>query len=697
MIALRKVWYNKMKRNSKFLAFLGALLIFMSIPIQPVHADEPRAENGDKTGAPYFYVETADPSADSFPLKKTSVTADINGMIADIHVLQTYANEGTNPINASYVFPASTKVTVHGMQMQIGNQLVTAQIKEKEEAQEEFEEAKEEGKSASLLSEERPNVFSMNVANIMPGDQVVIDLHYTELITPTEGTYQFVYPTVVGPRYISPVLDDSGTREEWTETPYLPEGTAPKDKYEIQVSLSAGVPITQLTSSSHKIDVQWQENTKAVVSLADSSDYAGNRDFILDYKMTGQEISAGMMLNTGENENFFMLMVQPPERFDVKDIPPREYIFVLDISGSMYGYPLDTAKELIKNLVSNLKETDTFNLILFSGGSYQMSERSLPANQENIKKAIRIIDNEEGSGGTELAPALRDALMIPSVENVSRSIVVITDGYIYGEEDIFEIIHQNVRNADFFSFGIGNGVNRYLIEGIAKTGQGEPFIVASEEEALETAKRFNTYIQSPVLRDIDVKFEGFDVYDVEPAILPTLFAQRPIVLLGKWRGEPAGTVQITGKTGNGDYAQTISIAELASSGAATPSAVSVDSDALSYLWAQKRIERLTNYGLDQNNPDVKEAVTQIGLTYSILTPYTSFIAVIETIRNPNQDGSDVNQPLPLPLGVSNFAVGGYLFGSEPTEFVLIGALAFIILLQLPYVKKRFRRKRARDI
>lgn len=686
-----------MKRNRKFLAFLGALLIFMSIPIQPVHADEPSAENGDKTGAPYFYVETADPSTDSFPLKKTSVTADINGIIADTHVLQTYANEGTNPINASYVFPASTKVTVHGMQMQIGNQLVTAQIKEKEEAQEEFEEAKEEGKSASLLSEERPNVFSMNVANIMPGDQVAIDLHYTELITPTEGTYQFVYPTVVGPRYISPVLDDSGTREEWTETPYLPEGTAPKDKYEIQVSLSAGVPITQLTSSSHKIDVQWQENTKAVVSLADSSDYAGNRDFILDYKMTGQEISAGMMLNTGENENFFMLMVQPPERFDVKDIPPREYIFVLDISGSMYGYPLDTAKELIKNLVSNLKETDTFNLILFSGGSYQMSERSLPANQENIKKAIRIIDNEEGSGGTELAPALRDALMIPSVENVSRSIVVITDGYIYGEEDIFEIIHQNVRNADFFSFGIGNGVNRYLIEGIAKTGQGEPFIVASEEEALETAKRFNTYIQSPVLRDIDVKFEGFDVYDVEPAILPTLFAQRPIVLLGKWRGEPTGTVQITGKTGNSDYTQTISIAELASSGAATPAAVSVDSDALSYLWAQKRIERLTNYGLDQNNPDVKEAVTQIGLTYSILTPYTSFIAVIETIRNPNQDGSDVNQPLPLPLGVSNFAVGGYLFGSEPTEFVLIGALAFIILLQLPYVKKRFRRKRARDI
>ncbi len=805
-----------MKKSKRFLCLLSALLIFMTFPTPPVHAEEQRVEDEDKTGAPFFYVETDDVSVDNFPLKKTSVTADINGMIADIHVVQSYANEGKSPINACYVFPASTKVTVHGMQMQIGNQLITAKIKEKEEAEEEFEEAKEEGKSASLLSEERPNVFTMNVANIMPGDNVSIDLHYTELITPTDGTYQFVYPTVTGPRYVGPIIDDSGTREEWVATPYLPEGTKSKDKYDIRVNLSSAVPITELTSSSHEIMVQWEENTKAVVSLADASDYPGNRDFILDYKMMGQEISTGLMLNKGEDENFFMLMVQPPERCDIEDIPPREYIFVLDISGSMSGYPLDTAKELIKNLVSDLRETDTFNLILFSGASMQMSERSVPANAENIKKAIQIIDDQEGSGGTELAPALRDALAIPNEKDVSRSIVVITDGYIYGEKEIFEIIHDNISSADFFSFGIGRGVNRYLIEGIAKTGQGEPFVVTEKDDASETAERFKTYIQSPVLTDIDVKFDGFDVYDVEPSVMPTLFAQRPIVLLGKWRGEPAGTVQITGKTGNSDYKQTISLTETEASknssetedvestdstetsedvesadstettedaesadstetaedaesadsaettketkvddgskktdntedtditetaedientdntktidntkkadntenanrietaeDTETPdkalmktlsgavhtedtqvvsAAVTLDGDVLSYLWAQKRVERLTDYGLNKNDPEIKDEITQLGLNYNMLTPYTSFIAVTETIRNPDKNSTDVDQPLPLPLEVSNFALGGYLYGSEPAEILLIAL--FILIMTMQHIRKR---------
>lgn len=692
LFLVRKAGYNIMKKCNKFLCFLCVLLMSAMLPASPVHAEEERGREGDQTGAPYFYVETQDVSVDSFPLKKTSVTADINGVIADIHVVQSYANEGKSPINACYVFPASTRVTVHGMQMQIGNQLVTAKIKEKEEAEEEFEEAKEEGKSASLLSEERPNVFTMNIANIMPGDKVSVDLHYTELLTPTDGVYQFVYPTVSGPRYVGPVIDDSGTREEWTATPYLPAGTDPKDQYDIRVSLSSAVPITELASGSHEIMVDWEGNTKAVVSLADASDYAGNRDFILDYKMTGQDISTGLMLNKGENENFFMLMVQPPERCDMADIPPREYIFVLDISGSMSGYPLQTAKELIKNLVSDLKETDTFNLILFSGASIQMSEKSVPANEENINKAIQIIDRQEGSGGTELAPALRDAIAIPGRADAARSIVVITDGYIYGEEEIIEIIHENIGSTDFFPFGIGRGVNRNLIEGIAKTGQGEPFVVTEQEEASEIAEKFKTYIQSPVMTDINVKFDGFHVYDVEPAVLPTLFAQRPIVLLGKWRGELTGTVQITGKMGNGDYVQTISIADAVSDGnAQAVTAVTLESDVLSYLWAQKRIERLTDYGLNKNNPDVKAEVTQLGLTYNILTPYTSFIAVTETIRNPDKNSTDVDQPLPLPLEVSNFAIGGYLFGSEPSEIILIALLLLMIAAQIPCIRRRFKR------
>lgn len=691
-----------MKKYEKlfcFISFIGAALVLISSLSLTAYAEE-EGQDTDKTGAPYFYVETQDPSLDSFPLKETSVTVDINGMIADIHVLQTYANEGTAPLNASYMFPASDKVTVHGMQMRIGNQLVTAQIKEKEEAEEEFEEAKEEGKSASLLEEERPNVFSMNVANIMPNDVVSIDLHYTELITPADGIYQFVYPTVVGPRYVSPVLDESGVREEWASTPYLHEGVLPKDKYDIRVSISAAVPITELTSSSHQVNVVWENETKAAVFLADASDYAGNRDFILDYKLTGEEISTGLLLNKGENENFFMLMVQPPNRFETADIPAREYIFVLDISGSMYGYPLDTAKKLIKNLVTDLRETDMFNLILFSDEAYQLSDTSLAATEENAKRAIRMIDAQEGGGGTELLPALKKAVAIPAKENVSRSVVVITDGYIFDEADIFRLIGENAGTSDFFSFGIGSSVNRYLINGIARTGQGEPFVVTDGKEADKTAKQFQTYIQSPVMTDIDVSFEGFDVYDVEPAVLPTLYAQKPIILLGKWRGEPAGSVRITGKTGSGAYEQSVSVAQILPNAeqvrtetadgavAQAASAVTLESNTLSYLWAQKKVERLTDYGMTNDNPDVKDEITQLGLTYNMLTPYTSFIAVVETIRNPDGNALDTDQPLPLPLEVSDFAIGGYMMGSEPGELFLAAMVLGLAVLQFVRMRKK---------
>lgn len=663
--------YNKHK---KLLCILSAFILLMSyVPV--VHAEE-STENEDKTGSPYFYVESQEPGVDSFPLKSTDVNVSIQGIIADTYVVQTYANEGNKPINASYIFPASTKVTVHGMQMQIGNQTVTAVIKEKEEAKQEFETAKSEGKSASMLSEERANVFTMDVANIMPGDEVRIELHYTELIMPTEGVYQFVYPTVVGPRYVSPALDDTGTREEWTGIPYLANGSAPSDTYNIHVSVSTGVPIAELTSSSHDIIIQEKGDAMADVGLKDPSDYAGNRDFILNYKLTGEQINTGLITSKGEKENFFMLMVQPPEHCQTDEIPPREYIFVLDVSGSMSGFPLETAKGLIYNLVSGLRETDCFNLILFSGTSLKMADRSVPATQENISKAACLIKEQTGTGGTELAEALEDALDTPAMRGVSRNIVIISDGYISGEKEIFQIVNDHMNQADFFSFGIGSAVNRYLIEGIASIGQGEPFIATDTGEASKIADQFRTYIQSPVLTDIKVSFDGFDTYDVEPAVIPTLYAKKPIVLLGKWRGEAAGTIQIEGMTGKGKYSQTISVAD----------AMIGENNAVGYLWARKRVERLTDYGQETDSDAVKKEVTQIGLDYHMITPYTSFIAVLDVVRNPEGDATDVDQPLPLPLEVSDLAVG-YRVGSEP------GTVLLMVLLTGMIFFRRYRRRR----
>ncbi len=645
-----------------------------------VHAEKGERDD-DVTSAPYFFIQDGDPSIDRLPLKGKEVRTSINGIIAETYVTQTYANEGEHPISASYVFPASTRVSVHGMTMEIGGQRIKAVIKEKEEAEQDYEEARSEGKSASLLEEKRSNVFTMDVANIMPGDTVRIELHYTEMVESTDGVCQFVFPTVVGPRYAG-VLDTEDAEEaEWVETPYLEEGVDPESTYDIMVNVSTGVPITDLSCTTHDVDVEWKKNSEAKVTLSDPGDFAGDRDFILEYQMTGEELESGLMLYEGEEENYFLLTMQPPARYEPTDIVPREYIFVLDVSGSMNGYPLDTARELIRNMVRNLRSTDRFNLFLFSDIVSEMSLQSVEATEENIDCALKLIDMQEGGGGTELAAALDDVLAVPAREDAARSVVVITDGYIYDEEEVFQKIRDHLGETDFFSFGIGSSVNRSLMEGIAGIGMGEAFIVTEEAEAEETAERFRTYVEAPILTDIQVSFEGFDAYDTEPSSVPTLFASRPVVLFGKWRGEPGGSIRISGKAGNEEYTQEIQVS------GTEPSA---EHEAIRYLWARKKVEALTACGFATEDEETREEITAIGLAHSMVTPYTSFVAVLDEVRNPEGKSMDVDQPSPLPQGVSGYAVGGYLFGAEPEDLVLA---VLAVLAVVTGVCGRRRRKR----
>jgi Ca-activated chloride channel family protein len=623
----------------------------------------------EKTLSPYFFVESGDLEAEAFPLKSTAVQARVNGVIAEVYVTQTYANEGQSPINAKYIFPASTRASVHGMKLRIGDQRVIAKIREREQAKQEFEAAKSEGKSASLLQQQRPNVFSMSVANIMPGDRVDIELHYTELLVPTEGTYQFMYPTVVGPRYSNQPEHGAPETDRWVKNPYLQEGTTPPTTFDIHVTLSAGLPIQQLSCTSHDVNVAWDGESVAKVALADPSEFGGDRDYILKYRLTGGEIESGLLLHKGQDENFFLLMVQPPEHVRLKDIPPREYIFVLDVSGSMNGFPLDTAKELIHNLIRRLRKTDRFNVMLFAGGSRVFAPSSVFATEENLAEAIRVIERERGGGGTELRAALDRALALPRDETRARTVAVITDGFISGERGVFELIHDNLDRTNFFSFGIGSSVNRYLIEGMAKAGLGEPFVVTKPNEAQAAAERFRRYIESPVLTNIRVRYRGFDAYDVEPSAVPDLFAERPVILFGKWRGETAGEIEISGKTGSGPFFRTFRVEETEPLETAS---------ALRYLWARTRVGRLSD--IYNNNADTVGEVTRLGLTYNLLTAYTSFVAVIEEVRNPNGGAKDVTQPLPLPLHVSNLAVGGgYASGPEPELPILILIAGLVVL------------------
>ncbi|CAN5362287.1 VIT domain-containing protein [soil metagenome] len=654
-----------MKNTRSIQTILRLLLMPMTLAIISITVNAQTAKFEDKTMSPYFFVK-GDPKVDQLPLKDTRVDISVSGVIADVRVVQTYRNEGSRPFNATYMFPASTRAAVYSMRMKIGNQVIVAKIKEREAAKQEFEKAKEEGKSASLLEESRPNVFSMKLANIMPTDTVEIELRYTELLVPTDGLYEVVYPTVVGPRYPS-AADPDGTRPDGkVNAGYLHQGADPTSQLHISARISAGVPIQELSCISHDIVPEWTSKTVAQLTMDDTNPFQGNRDFVMRYRLAGNQVTSGLILYQHDDENFFLYMAQPPQRVRAEDVPPREFIFVVDVSGSMEGFPLNTAKRLLEDLILHLRPTDYFNVVLFAGDSTTLSPKSLQANQENMALALNLLTKQRGAGGTELLPAVKQAMGLPRPEGVSRSVVLITDGFISGEEGVFEHIRANLDNCNVFAMGIGSSVNRYLIEGVAKAGMGEPFIVTEESESAATAEKFREYIQAPVLTNIKIKSVGFETYDVFPAHIPDLLAQRPVIVFGKWRGPIGGSFELTGTSGSGAYTSSLDVAGAGSSG---------DDPALRYLWARNRIAELSDYGAERVDDDKVKQITALGLKYNLLTRYTSFIAVREKVVNPDGKADDVEQPLPLPVGVSDMAVG-----DEPELVWLFGSLGLIAII-----------------
>ena len=412
--------------------------------------------------------------------------------------------------------------------------------------------------------------------------------------------------------------------------------------------LATGLPVQNVACPSHKVNIDYDGPSRASIKLDPSDKNGGNRDFILKYQLAGGKVQSGVLLFEGEKENFFLLMLQPPKRVSVSQIPPREYIFIVDVSGSMYGFPLDISKKLLKDLIGNLRPSDRFNVLLFSGGSSLMSEQSLPATSENIRHAINLIERQRGGGGTELLPALKRALSLTRSEGYSRSVVIATDGYVMVEEEAFDLIRKNLGDANMFTFGIGSSVNRHLLEGMARVGMGEPFVISKPEETREKAEKFRKMIESPVLTKIKVDFGKFNVYDVEPLSIPDVFAERPVIVFGKWRGKPMGEITLHGMTSGGPYVNKIDIRK---------ERPLKSNSALQYLWARHRITLLSDYNSLRQDADRIKEVTQLGLTYNLLTAYTSFVAIDTEVRLVNGQAVTVKQPLPLPEGVSDYAVG----------------------------------------
>ena len=631
--------------NARF-SFTALVFLLGAVAVS-AQQDSPAA---DRTLAPFFFVDTDDPSVDQLPLESVAAQVHIAGVIADVTIEQVYRNEGTRPLEAIYIFPASTRAAVYGMVMHTGDREITAEIREREQARREYEEAREQGQTASLLEQERPNVFKMNVANILPGDSIAVRLSYTELLVPTEKQYEFVLPTVVGPRYSPAVVNEILASGGAERIPYLHEGEDPNYTYAIEMILAAGLPIQDYNCPTHEVIVEKDTPDELRLTLDPAGGFGGNRDFILRYQLAGQQVESGLLLYEGEEENFFLLMAQPPARPELGQIPPREYIFVIDVSGSMRGFPLTVLKGLMENLLGQLRPEDRFNIVLFAGAAAILSDSSLPATQEHIDQAWALVDGQQGGGTTELLIGLRRAFNLPLAgEGYARIIAVITDGFVDFEAAAFKMVRQRLGQASLFAFGIGSSVNRFLIEGLARAGQGEPFVVLEEGQAPDEAARFQTYISTPILTQVEAGFEGFGAYEVEPAFIPNMLADRPIVVFGKWRGAAAGTVLLGGRTGDQVYSTQFDVSAFQ----AKPT-----NKALRYLWARHRIDQLSDDEQATYSSDLRPQITQLGLDYNLLTKYTSFVAIDRRIRN--EGGLEtVSVTLPLPEGTEDSAVGGW--------------------------------------
>lgn len=637
-------------QNPILYAFICSLLYLSSVSAQDVNE------------SPYFFIKNKDSKVEQFPLLSTYIHSNIIGPMADVTVTQKYHNQGTEPIEAKYVFPASTRSAVYAMQMKIGKRVIQAEIQEKKKAKATYEQAKKEGKRASLLEQELPNVFQMSVSNIMPGDIIEVEMKFTEFIIPSDQTYEWVFPTVVGPRF------NGEKKMPVTHVGYIKKGGTNKATFDINVSLNTSIPIQKISCLSHKTIKNKISDKQTDIYLHSKSKNQSDRDFILQYNLSDKKVQTGIITHSVGKEKYFLCQVEPPKMEHKPVIVPREYIFILDVSGSMRGRPLEITKTLMKNLLGGLRSTDKYNVLTFAGSAGLLYPSSQSVSKQGLRESFDKILKLKGGGGTHMLHAINTALDIPKEEGYSRSFVIMTDGYVTVDQQVFSLIQRNLHKANFFSLGIGTSVNRNIIEGIAHVGRGEPFVVTDFKYAKPAIDRLKKYIEAPLMTGIKITGQGVELYDLIPEQAPDLMAERPIYYFGKYRnvtGEASLNIEAT----KGCQAVNINLP--------LPDHRS-EEPLLKYLWAREKIRFLDDFNGLEHSEKRKEEITKLGLKYNLLTQYTSFVAVDKYKANNSKQLETVNTPLPLPHHVENSAIGMEMtleeiftdYTNRPTSFIV---------------------------
>jgi Ca-activated chloride channel family protein len=638
--------------------------------------------------------------AGACPLRHTDVQADIAGFVGRTTVRQFFHNPTDRKIEAIYIFPLPHGAAVDDMVMTVGDRRILGQIKEREEARDIYEAAKAAGHVASLLDQERPNIFTQSVANIEPGSEVTIEISYVETLKYEGGVFEWVFPMVVGPRYIpgeptskippvSPLNQGNvvepdhqcagegpdqpqgtGWSPDTTQVPdaskitppVIKEGMRTGHDISLTVSIDGGTPVYDVASELHEIEATPLNAYSSVVRVAlkDQAEIP-NRDFVLHYRLATDDIGDAFLVHADERGTFFTLVLQPPRRILPEKVMPRELIFVLDTSGSMSGFPIEKAKEVMSKAIAAMLPADTFNLITFSGDTRILWEAPRPATDKNIAEAQAFLAGRAGGGGTEMMKAINAALVQTRPQQPARGkiqpirvVCFMTDGYVGNDMAIIDAVKRNAGTTRVFSFGIGNGVNRFLLDGMARAGRGEVEYVTLEGEGDPAAARFHERILAPVLTDIQIDWGDLPVADVYPALIPDLFSAKPLMIHGRLLGPADGKVTLRGNTGAGPYDDEIAIAAPADA---------QDHEALASLWARAKVENLMTRDYDAAQQgtfpeDLKRQVIDLGLKYRLMTQYTSFVAVEEMTVTAGGEPVKVTVPVEMPAGVSYEGVFG---------------------------------------
>lgn len=601
---------------------------------------------------------------DALPLVSQHTTVDVAGLVARIELVQVWENKGKVPLEATYVFPTSTRAAVHDLRMQIGDRReLRAEIRPKEKARQAFDDARDHGQTAGLLEQQRPNAVTMHLTHIMPGDRIRVVVEASELIRPIDGVYELVLPQTLGPRY-----DGNAHSEAFVDNGFV---TGARSKVETRVDLTIRSPIgvRGVGSPTHALAPVFASPDEGHVSIRSSSDdVVADRDVILRWRLASDEVQTGVLLyrDRDSGEHTFMVVGEAPGEVPEGLSPPRDVVFVLDVSGSMSGFPLENGKHLLRELLAELRPQDTFNLLFFAGGSAVLSETgSLSATSANLRRAREMLDEMQTGGGTELLSALQKVFALPrgEVDGVTRSraIVVLTDGMISAERAAFRLVHEHLRDATLFAFGIHANVNRHLIEGLADAGRTEPFVVVDEAQAKKAVDHFRTIAARPALTNVRLSFEGFDANDLEPAAPMDLYPGRPLMVLGRFSGPASGTVIVTGDGVDGPYRREIPIEDHLERREHAP---------LATLWARERVARLVDRHIDRDVPDeatLKE-VEALGLRHRLLTERTSFVVVDPQQRNVGGDLAVVAQPAVMPRDMGGSMGIGGLMGASFSSF-----------------------------